>query len=155
MAEFLVKWEDNDGDYPGTWKRGMIASPIRPDGFEWGRRELLPPSRGGKFIRIRIPGLSPEEFEAQCETDLGRKPLDPEDIPIDIGIGDGAQEGAGSPSKRPTLRFDLDAFTIIERNMMRSGGARTIAAADLDTRLKRGTKTLADGRADRLARRDR
>lgn len=152
MAEFLVKWEDNDGDYPGTWKRGMIASPIRPDGFEWGRRELLPPSRGGKFVRIKLSGVSPEDFEIQCERELGRKPLDPEDQPIDIGIGEPVQP-TGSP--RPAIRFDLDAFTIIERNMMRSGGARTIAAADLDTRLKRGTKTLADGRADRLARRDR
>lgn len=152
MCEFLVKAEDNPGDHPDLWKRGMIASPIRPDDFEWGREELRPPARGGKFVRIRIPGLAPEEFEAQCEADLGRKPLDPEDLPIDVGGDEPAQIGGGSASKRPALRFDLDAFTTLERAQMRNGGARTIASADLGARLRRGAKTLAAGRAERLAR---
>lgn len=135
MAEFLVKWEDNVGDHPDTWKRGMIASPIRPDGFEWGRMELLPPDNGGKFIRIKIPGVSPEDFEKSCETELGCKPLDPE-----------------ADSSRPAIRLDLDSFSTLEKGMMRSGGARTISVVDMETKINRKGKSMLQGKSGRLLR---
>lgn len=141
MAEFLVKWEDNLGDHPDLWKRGMIASPIRPDGFEWGRLELLPPARGGNFVRIRVPGVTPEEFEASCEQELGRRPLDAEH---------GPDERPPKASCRPTIRFDLDNFTTIEREMMRTGGARTVQLADTEARLGRNGKSMAAARAERI-----
>lgn len=150
--EFLVKWADNPGDHPDLWKRGMIASPIRPDGWEWGSEEVKSPANGGKFVRIRVPGVTPEEFEASCERELGRKPLDAEDREIDIGAGQPARQGAGSPSCRPAIRFDLDNFTAVEREMMRTGGARTVQKTDMEARLGRNGKSLAAARAERIAR---
>lgn len=65
MAELLIFAQDNVHSDPvkserGCHKRGDIIS-VRPDGFEWGRKELIPPVQGGKFCHIRITDVTVEQ----------------------------------------------------------------------------------------------
>lgn len=65
MAELLIKavdatHADADKDRRGCYKRGDIVL-IKPDGHEWGRKELLAPADGGKFVVVKIPGVSPSQ----------------------------------------------------------------------------------------------
>jgi hypothetical protein len=64
MAEVLIKAVDAAHADPvkdaRCYKRGDPVV-VQPDGFAWGRLELLPPADGGAFVRVRINGIAPEQ----------------------------------------------------------------------------------------------
>lgn len=62
MAEILIKavnrtHEDSGKDKRGCYKRGDPVV-VMPDGHVWGALELKPPATGGKFVVLKIPGVS-------------------------------------------------------------------------------------------------
>lgn len=65
MAELLIKavdarHSDPTKDARGCYKRGDIVL-VRPNGFEWGRLEVLPPAQGGVFVIIKITDVTPNQ----------------------------------------------------------------------------------------------
>ena len=67
MAELLMKYvtyvhPDPVLDRRGAYKRGDIVV-VRPDGWSWGRKEVLAANQGGKFSIIKLPDLTVAEAE--------------------------------------------------------------------------------------------
>lgn len=65
MAEILIKAIDATHLNPvknqrGCYKRGDPVV-IMPDGWGWGTEETKPPIDGGKFVIIKIPGVTPQQ----------------------------------------------------------------------------------------------
>lgn len=64
MAELLIKAVS--ASHPtkdhACYKQGDIVE-VRDDGTEWGAKEVLPPQQGGKFVRVRIIGVTAEQVQ--------------------------------------------------------------------------------------------
>jgi hypothetical protein len=77
MAELLVKAVDASLPDPnrdrGCFKAGDIVV-VREDGWQWGGEETKPPAEGGKFILLKIPGVSVEQLVAFWQRKWGSHP---------------------------------------------------------------------------------
>lgn len=85
MAELLIKavdatHTDPTKDVLGCYKRGDVVL-VRPNGWTWGTKEVLPPADGGKFVRVVISDVTPEQvrnwirnnWQTELESDDGTR----------------------------------------------------------------------------------
>lgn len=75
MCEILVKavdatHRDPIKDTRGCYKRGDVVI-VKPDGWEWGTEEVLPPAQGGKFFIVKVPGVDPATLASLVGPELG------------------------------------------------------------------------------------
>jgi len=75
MAEILFmavdkKHQDVFREARECYKRGDPVV-VKPDGWQWGNLEVLPPNQGGHFFRVRIVGVTPEQLEDLVRSRLG------------------------------------------------------------------------------------
>ena len=79
MAELLVVSQDRPvPDSGGKWREGEVVT-IKPDGWEWGRKEL----DKDKFIVVELPGVDPDTLQEYLEEDHDEEfiILGPTDLP--------------------------------------------------------------------------
>lgn len=81
MAELLIKavnatHADAGKDQRGSYKRGDIVD-VRPDGYEWGRLELLPPAQGGVFVIVAIADVTVDQVRNFVQNRWGCQPDGP------------------------------------------------------------------------------
>lgn len=117
MAELLIKaidatHSDPGKDFRGCYKRGDIVQ-VRPDGFAWGRLELLPPADGGKFVVLKITGVTPAQVRNAIRNRWG---IDPDSEDEDQAIG---------PVRRRRIRIDADLLPANVRQTLNQTGQYT------------------------------
>lgn len=119
MAELLIKAIDATHSDPvkdarGCWKRGDVVAAF-DDGHEWGRLEALPPEQGGKFVIIRLPGVTLAELRGETIQRTAFDFLDPE------------RDESGEVVGRRAMKVDLDALLAAEQQTARRDGRLTLS----------------------------
>lgn len=114
MAELLIKAEnamhsDPQKDAVGCYKRGDIVA-VRPDGFSWGSKERLAPADGGKFVVIKITGVTPAQVRNFVRNRWGCE-VDGEDIDQALGH-----------VRRRRIRIDADLLPIAVKQTLNQTG---------------------------------
>lgn len=111
MAELLIKAVS--ASHPtkdhACYKRGDIVE-VRDDGSEWGRLELLPPQLGGKFVRVRIIGVTATQVQTWCQNNWSML-LHSEEL-----------NEAGVMVRRRTVNIDVDLLPNNVRNTLNRDG---------------------------------
>lgn len=82
MAELLFKAVDAIHGDPvkdarGCYKRGDLVL-VRDDGWGWGSDETKPPASGGKFVVIKIAGVSAAQVAAYVQRKWSMQPDGPQ-----------------------------------------------------------------------------
>ena len=81
MAELLIKAVDAALPDPrkdlGCFKAGDIVV-VREDGWGWGLEESRPPADGGKFVLVKLPGVTVAQLTAFWARKWGDHPESPD-----------------------------------------------------------------------------
>jgi hypothetical protein len=117
-AEWLVKWTDAVHPDPvkdlrGSYKAGYPVV-VRPVGSEWGRLEVLPPTQGGKFVRIIMPDVTVEQVGNFTKTRWNQD-----------AIG-GVLDASNLVTRRRGIRFRFDLMTQAQRDTLNTVGVLTL-----------------------------
>lgn len=119
MAELLIKAIDAVHSDPVKDQRGCykLGDPvcIRSDGFQWGALEALPPAQGGKFVIIKLPGVTIAQIKVFVTT---RWPAI-----VDLV--------SSEPDRRRRIRIDTDLLPANVRNQLRNTGSYSTTWANL------------------------
>lgn len=117
-------------DARGSHKRGDPIA-LKPDTHKWGRKEIIPPVDGGKFVRVNITDVTPEQIEAALQNRWGLSLVDPE-MSGDV------------VTKRKALSFLVDNLPINIKQALNTTGVYTtnLAAIKNYIRNKRNSETL-------------
>lgn len=118
MAELLVKaidatHSDPEKDARGCYKRGDVVVAF-DDGHEWGRLEVLPPDKGGKFVIVKLPGVTLEQLHAETSKRIA------------AGLLDAPTDKDGKAVGRRAAKIDLDALTANDREASEKQGRVTL-----------------------------
>jgi hypothetical protein len=91
------------------YKRGDIVE-VREDGADWGTKVRIPPRNGGKFVIVRITGVTVEQVNNWCIRVWGR--------PIDSC----REDAEGNMNLRRVVRIDVDDLPGQVRNTLNREG---------------------------------
>ena len=128
MAELLIKAVDATHSDPakdarGCYKRGDVVVAFE-DGHQWGRLESLPPEKGGKFVIVKIPGVTLSELHEQTSK-AGAKLVDP------------AIEKSAEVTARRAIKIDLDAMLPAQKDSAERVGELILSKANVAELAKR------------------
>lgn len=104
MAELLIKAIDATHSDPKKdafcWKRGdiVVAREDNDGNWGWGKEEVRAPDDGGKFVILKIPGVTLKQLRTKLATLFAADILDP---PRDLN---------NTPTGRRILKLDIDSI---------------------------------------------
>jgi len=121
VAELLIFARNNTHvdpvkDERGCHKKGDVIC-VMPDGHTWGNKEVIPPADGGKFVRMTIEDVTPEQIETTLQNRWGLSLTGPEMDPADP---DGM-----TVKRRKAIGFLLDILPAGVRQQLNTTGAYT------------------------------
>lgn len=89
-----------------VWRRGdvVIAREDNDGTWGWGAEETKPPEKGGKFVVVKIPGVSLKQLATEAAK---RFP--------NAGLLDPPRDLSGTPIGRRAIKLDLEALPVADK----------------------------------------